>query len=71
MSLNTKDLNELKKFVTGIQKSSVKSVIAAEQLEKQNMDLTKKLESTTKQLDLSDERKKRVNFRHKPLRKEI
>lgn len=60
MSLNTKDLNELKKFVTGIQKSSVKSVIAAEQLEKQNMDLTKKLESTTKQLDLSDERKKEL-----------
>lgn len=59
-TMSSKDLNELKKFVTGIQKSSVKSVIAAEQLEKQNMDLTKKLESTTKQLDLSDERKKEL-----------
>src|SRR5699024_3438831 len=59
-TMASKDLNELKKFVTGIQKSSVKSVIAAEQLEKQNMDLTKKLESTTKQRDLSDERKKEL-----------
>lgn len=52
-----KDLQELKNFVTGIQKSSVKSVRTAERLEKQNENLTKKLESTTKERDQSVERR--------------
>ncbi len=59
-TMSSKDLNELKKFVTGIQKSSVKSVVTAEQLEKQNMNLTKKLESTENQRDLAEQRKKEL-----------
>src|SRR5690625_31989 len=56
-TMSSKDLNELKKFVTGIQKSSLKSVKAAEQLESENTNLYKELESVTKQRDQVNQRK--------------
>lgn len=49
--VTSKDLNEFKKFVTGIQKSAIKSVGVAERLENKNTNLGNNLKNKTKQLE--------------------
>lgn len=49
--IKPKELNEFKKFVTGLQKSTVKSVVAAQNLEEENSDLNKDFRKTSKKLD--------------------
>lgn len=57
-TMSSKDLNELKKFVTGIQKSALKNVKAVEQLESENLDLSHDLRKTSEKLDSANEQKR-------------
>src|SRR5699024_12449830 len=58
-TMSSKDLNELKKFVTGVQKVGLKSVGVVERLEKENLNLYVDLNKTSEKLDSVNEQKKK------------
>jgi|SRR5699024_5527131 len=57
-TMSSKDLNELKKFVTGVQKVGLKSVGVVERLENENLDLSHDLRKTSEKLDSVNEQKR-------------
>lgn len=57
-TMTSKDLNELKKFVTGVQKVGLKSVGVVERLENENLDLSHDLRKTSEKLDSVNEHKR-------------
>src|SRR5690625_6368906 len=56
--MSSKDLNELKKFVTGVQKVGLKSVGVVERLEKENLNLYADLNKTSEKLDSVNEHRR-------------
>lgn len=58
--MTSKDYNELKKFVVGVQKSGLKSVKTVNDLEKENLSLFKSLEKTSQELDKVTQYKDRL-----------
>src|SRR5699024_4118906 len=50
-TMSSKDSNELKKFVTGVQKVGLKSVGVVERLEKENLNVYADLNKTSEKLD--------------------
>src|SRR5690625_598206 len=57
-TMSSKDLNELKKFVTGVQKVGLKSVGVVERLEKENINLYADLNKTSEKLDSVSEHRR-------------
>src|SRR5699024_6355299 len=57
-TMSSKDLNELKKFVTGVQKVGLKSVGVVERLEKENLNLYADLNKTSEKLDSVNEHRR-------------
>src|SRR5699024_11708099 len=56
--MSSKDLNEMKKFVTGVQKEGLKSVGVVERLEKENLNLYADLNKTSEKLNSVNEHRK-------------
>src|SRR5699024_11752979 len=57
-TMSSKDLNESKKFVTGVQKVGLKSVGVVERLEKENLDLYADLNKPSEKLDSVNEHRR-------------
>src|SRR5699024_12356745 len=64
-TMSSKDLNELKKFVTGVQKVGLKSVVVVELLEKENLNLYADLNKTSEKLDsVNEHRRDKIGRAH-------
>src|SRR5699024_12782512 len=57
-TMSSKDLTELKKFLTGVQKVGLKSVGGVERLEKENLNLYADLNKTSEKLDSVNEHRR-------------
>src|SRR5699024_12666365 len=57
-TMSSKDLNELKKFVTGVQKVGLKSEGGVERLENENLNLYADLNKTSEKLDSVNEHRR-------------